>query len=165
MEYINKAYLLIGGNVGNSLYYLNEAAELIQMDCGKVVNRSPIYETAPWGNTNQPAFLNQALELQTSFPAGELMTILLKIEEKMGRQRSEKFGPRIIDIDILLFNEEVHTGAELTIPHKELQNRRFVLQPLCDIAPSEVHPVLKKSIQELLLECPDNLPVKRIFVD
>ncbi|MEO5995312.1 MAG: 2-amino-4-hydroxy-6-hydroxymethyldihydropteridine diphosphokinase [Chitinophagaceae bacterium] len=165
MEYINKAYLLIGGNIGNSLFYLGQAVALLQKKCGNVVNLSAIYETAPWGNTQQPVFLNQAMELHTEFTADELMPQLLSIEEEMGRKRDEKYGPRIIDIDILLFNEEVHISVELTIPHKELQNRRFVLQPLAEIAPLLIHPVLKKSIQQLLIECRDQLPVRKLIVN
>jgi len=161
MEHTNKAYLLIGGNVGDRLFYLEQAVTLLQKNCGKVVTSSSIYETAPWGNTQQASFLNQALALHSGFSAFELMYHLLHIEEEMGRIRQEKNGPRIIDIDILLFNQEIHTANDLTIPHKELQNRRFVLAPLAEIAPSVTHPVLNKTIQQLLIECPDLLPVKK----
>lgn len=162
MEYLNKAYLLLGGNVGDRLFYLENATNKIQTHCGIVSRKSAIYETAPWGKTDQAVFLNQALELQTAFPALELLLQTLSIEEEMGRKRVEKFGPRIIDIDILLFNEDIINSLALTLPHKELQNRRFVLQPLAEIAASMVHPVLKKSIRQLLLECKDPLPVKEI---
>lgn len=165
MEYSNKAYLLIGGNVGNKLAYLQLAVSLLQKQCGNVTAISSIYETAPWGNTQQDSFLNQALELQTSYNAGELMTRLLKIEEVMGRIRHERYGPRIIDLDILLFNEEVSNTKTLTIPHKELQNRRFALQPLSEIAPMLIHPVLKKSVIQLLDECPDDSEVKKIIIN
>jgi 2-amino-4-hydroxy-6-hydroxymethyldihydropteridine diphosphokinase len=162
MENINKVYLLIGGNVGDSLLYLERAVTFLQTQCGKVVKISSFYETAPWGNTNQAPFLNQALELETSSDAPELMQGLLKIEEEMGRIREEKYGPRIIDLDILLFNDEIYNSSELTIPHKELQNRRFVLEPLAEIAPQLLHPVLKKNMLQLLVECRDVSAVKKI---
>ncbi len=165
MEYYNKAYLLTGGNVGNRLLYLDQAVNLLQKQCGEITARSSVYETAPWGNTQQAPFLNQALEIHTIFEAGDLMQQLLGIEKTMGRIRQEKYGPRVIDIDILLFNDTVYKTVYLTIPHKELQNRRFVLQPLSEIAPTLVHPVLKKSILQLLEECPDHSEVKRIMDD
>jgi len=164
MQYTNKAYLLTGGNKGDRLLYLQQALDLLNEHGGKVVNQSPVYETAAWGNEQQSAFLNQALELDSMLRAGELMTKLLRIEAQMGRQRLERYGPRTIDVDILLFNNDVHDTPELIIPHPELQNRRFVLQPLSDIAADFIHPVLKKSISQLLQECPDELPVKKFRI-
>ena len=164
MQYTNKAYLLTGGNQGDRMLYLHQALVLLNGHCGKAVNQSPVYETAAWGNENQSAFLNQALELYTTLQATELMTRILQIESQMGRERFVKYGPRTIDIDILFFNEDVYTTPNLIIPHPELQNRRFVLQPLSDIAAQLTHPVLKKSIYELLQECPDELPVKKFLV-
>ena len=120
-----------------------------------------MYETAAWGKTNQPSFLNQALELDTSLTAAQLIRCLLKTEKMMGRVRVEKYGPRIIDIDILLFNNEIHNNHLLKLPHPEMQNRRFALLPLAEIAPDVMHPVLNKSIVELLNECPDLLEVKK----
>src|SRR5688500_1358343 len=108
MQSLNKAYLLIGGNVGNVFDHLQQAIHLLDTHCGKVVNQSAVYETAPWGEIDQPAFLNQALLLETMMHAEELMPALLSIEEQMGRKRLVKDGPRIIDIDILLVDEEVH---------------------------------------------------------
>lgn len=163
MQYLNKAYLLIGGNVGNRFLYLQMAVKLLNDQCCKVVNKSAIYETAPWGNSNQGAFLNQALEVNTEFSASELMMRLLNIEEQMGRKRLEKYGPRIIDIDILLFNNEVHSTPELTVPHAELQNRQFALRPLSHIAGTVIHPIFHKSIQQLLEECLDTLDVKEVL--
>ena len=156
------AYLLIGGNLGNRKENLSKAVSLINEQCGSVIGSSSIYETEAWGITDQPSFLNQALEISTSLTARQLMRKVLKIEEEMGRVRKEKLGPRIIDIDILLFENEIHDLRFLKIPHPEMQNRRFVLVPLAEIDSTLQHPVLKKSIAELLEECPDNLEVKKI---
>jgi 2-amino-4-hydroxy-6-hydroxymethyldihydropteridine diphosphokinase len=159
---MNKAYLLTGGNTGDRYSYLQQAAEMIQANCGKIEKRSSFFETAAWGKTDQPPFLNQALLLRTSLTPPELMTRLLGIEERMGRKRMEKYGPRIIDIDILLYNKEVIKSTLVTIPHPELAGRRFALSALAEIAPRYMHPVLKKNIARLLKECPDTLPVHRL---
>ena len=158
---MNKVYLLTGGNTGNREQYLLQSANMISAACGKIVKKSALYETAAWGKTDQPAFLNQALELHTLLPAAPLMTALLSIEEQMGRKRMEKYGPRIIDIDILLFNSKTIHSSLVTIPHPELANRRFALVPLNEIAPGYIHPVLHKSVTQLLQICPDELPVKK----
>jgi 2-amino-4-hydroxy-6-hydroxymethyldihydropteridine diphosphokinase len=157
------AHLLIGGNLGNRKENLAKAVSLINEQCGSLTRSSSIYETEAWGNTDQPSFLNQALEISTSLNARQLMRRVLKIEEEMGRVRKEKLGPRIIDIDILLFENEIHDLRFLKIPHPEMQNRRFVLVPLAEINSSLQHPVLKKTIAELLEKCPDNLEIKKLM--
>ncbi len=159
---MNKAYLLIGGNLGNRSKNLNEAKERIARECGKIIKQSSLYETAAWGKTDQSAFLNQALVLQTELMPAELMKKLLDIEEQMGRQRKEKNDPRIIDIDILFFDNEILDTKFLTLPHPQIQNRRFALVPLKEIAQDLVHPIFKKTISTLLEECPDKLDVKRV---
>lgn len=158
---MNKVYLLTGGNMGNREDQLATARTLIAAQCGTITNASQLYETAAWGNTDQPAFLNQALELETTMNARQLMRRVLKIEKMMGRIREEKYGPRIIDIDILLFNHEKHNYHFLKLPHPEMQNRRFVLVPLVEIAPGMLHPVLQKTAAQLLAECPDTLEVRK----
>lgn len=158
---MNTAYLLTGGNLGEREQNLAKARELITRDCGTIITPSSLYETAAWGNTDQPSFLNQALELQTSLTALQLIRKILKIEKQMGRVRKEKYGPRIIDIDILLFNNEKHNYPFLKIPHPEMQNRRFALLPLAEIAPGIIHPVLNKTVTGLLDACSDELPVKK----
>jgi len=158
---MNIVYLLTGGNVGNRQQYLENAALLIETACGKITRRSAVYETAAWGKTDQAAFLNQALELSTLLDPGELMKALLLIEQKTGRERSEKYGPRTIDIDILLFNSAIVQSVLVTIPHPQMANRRFVLVPLNEIAAGYMHPVLKKTVSQLLAICPDTLPVKK----
>lgn len=160
---MNRAYLLTGGNMGNITDNLSRAAELIERYCGHITQRSAIYQTAPWGKKEQPAFLNQALEINTILPAPKLLENILTIEKKMGRVRDEKYGPRIIDIDIIFFNREIIHSKDLVVPHPEMQNRRFVLEPLHEIAPNYIHPVLRKNISRLLEECPDTLPVKKVI--
>ncbi len=159
---MNTAFLLTGGNLGNRKETLAQAKDLIAEQCGAVVATSSLYETAAWGNTNQPAFLNQALQLETTLTARQLMRRLLKLEKLMGRVRKEKYGPRIIDIDILLYNNEVHNYQLLKLPHPEMQNRLFALLPLNEIAKDYIHPVLKKTIKELLKDCKDELEVKKV---
>ena len=159
---MSTAYLLIGGNLGNRKENLLTAISLINEQCGPLTKSSSIYETEAWGKTDQPSFLNQALEISTSLNARQLMRTILKIEKEMGRVRKEKLGPRIIDIDILLFDNEIHDLRFLKVPHPEMQNRRFVLVPIAEIDPTLQHPVLKKTIAELLEECPDNLEVRKI---
>src|SRR5262245_12095415 len=105
MQYMNKVFLLIGGNMGNRLQNLNQAISLLDATCGPVLQQSGVYETAAWGKTDQPSFLNQVLLLSTNMTAQELIGTILSVEEQMGRKRMEKFGPRIIDIDILFFND------------------------------------------------------------
>src|SRR5262249_19878513 len=155
---MNTAYLITGGNVGDREKNLETAREWIETDCGRIVKASSLYETAAWGKTDQASFLNQVLEIQTSLNAMQLIRRILKVEKKMGRVRKEKYGPRIIDIDILLFNDEIITTPFLKVPHPEMQNRRFVLAPLAEVAPHVIHPVLKKPVIEMLEDCPDPLP-------
>lgn len=157
----NKAYLLTGGNLDDRERNLNKAMELIAEQCGRITASSSLYETAAWGKEDQPPFLNQALELRTELSARQLIRRVLKIEKQMGRVREEKYGPRLIDIDILFFNDEVHNYTLLKLPHPEIQNRRFALLPLAEIAPALLHPVFKKTISELLADCPDQLEVKK----
>jgi 2-amino-4-hydroxy-6-hydroxymethyldihydropteridine diphosphokinase len=158
---MNIAYLLIGGNMGERQYYLSSAKELIEKDCGEIVLESSIYETAAWGLEEQAAFLNQAIEIKTPLSAIELLEKILAIEERLGRKREIKYGPRLVDIDILLFNKIVVKTEGLSIPHPQMQNRRFVLMPLAEIAAKQMHPILKKKVEQLLKECPDKLPVQK----
>jgi len=133
---MNKAYLLMGGNVGDTRKSLLQATAILEAECGTITRKSSIYITAPWGKADQQNFLNQALLLTTNLSAKELMSSILQIEEKMGRQRLEKNGPRVIDIDILLFNDVIVEDRLLTIPHPALQYRRFALIPLAELLPT-----------------------------
>jgi len=157
---MNAAYILIGGNLADRINNLAEARMNIEKDLGEIIKTSSIYETASWGITDQPDFLNQVLLVETTFSAEETMQLILSIENKMGRVRTEKNASRIIDIDILFFNDEIINQKDLTIPHPEIQNRKFALIPLNEIAPHFLHPVFKQSIQNLLSTSKDKLEVR-----
>lgn len=152
---IQRAYLLMGGNLGRPEQQLLRARELIHARCGPVLLSSSIYSTAAWGPIEQSPFLNQALIISAQLSPPLLMSTLLAIEEEMGRIRTEKMGPRTIDIDILLLDQETIDLPELQLPHPLLPQRRFALMPLEEIAPFLIHPVLKKNIRQLLNECSD----------
>ena len=160
---MNISFLLIGGNEGERKVELAKACVYIEQAGWRILRRSSLYETEAWGKEDQASFLNQALEVEGVTDGPQLMDTLLGIEEKMGRRRLEKYGSRNIDIDMLFFNEEVIHSPRLTIPHPEIQNRRFALAPMEEIAPDYIHPVLRTSIRELLAVCPDKLEVKKII--
>jgi 2-amino-4-hydroxy-6-hydroxymethyldihydropteridine diphosphokinase len=158
-------YLSLGSNVGNRGDSLREA--IARLDAaGRVVSVSSFYETEPVEFPaevkDQPWFLNCAVKLDTTLTPEQLMQTALQIERQMGRIRKEIKGKRNIDIDILLFGEAVIGSPELTIPHPAMHERRFVLEPLAEIAPDAWHPVLKKSVEELLKELPAGQVVKKI---
>lgn len=156
---IKNAYLLLGTNLGNREGMLNAAIALIRDDVGEVKRISATYETAAWGKTDQPDFLNIALMVATSMTAKNLLNQVLSIEEQLGRVRKEKWGARLIDIDIIFYGDEVIEENDLKIPHPEMHNRKFVLKPLAEIAAEHKHPILKKSVAEILLHLSDPLLV------
>lgn len=159
---MNTAILLIGGNLGNRPLLLQQAVQLIEQQAGKVVKLSGLYETAPWGNVQQPDYLNQALQISTPLAPLPLLHTLLNIEREIGRIRQQKWGARVIDIDIIFYNDDVISLPELKIPHPRMQNRQFVLVPLNEILPDWVHPVFQQTVHALLAACDDELPVKKI---
>lgn len=161
--FMNKVFLLIGGNLGDRMQSLHKAESLIDECVGQIEKKSSIYETAAWGNTAQPSFLNRVVAVSTVLPAEKVLSTILEIEQKLGRIRLEKMGPRMIDIDILYFNHSIFFSTNLTIPHPQLHNRRFVLVPLTEIAPEYVHPIFQKSNQQLLQVCDDLLEVKKLL--
>ena len=153
---MNNVYLLIGGNMGERMANLAAARNRINLDCGTITATSSIYETEAWGYKEQPAFLNQAIAIETSLEAERLLEEILKIEMALGRKREIPLGPRIIDIDIIYFNNEMVNTSNLTIPHPSMADRKFVLTPLTEIAPGFMHPILFKTNQVLLKECGDS---------
>ncbi|MBC7890054.1 MAG: 2-amino-4-hydroxy-6-hydroxymethyldihydropteridine diphosphokinase [Ferruginibacter sp.] len=158
---MNKTYLLLGSNMGKSWQQLQTSIKHLEKKIGKVIRKSAIYTTAAWGNTNQPDFLNQVIVIETILTAPETLQHILAIEKKMGRIRTVKNAPRIIDIDILFFNKQIIQLKDLIIPHPEIQNRQFVLVPLNELSPRFKHPVLNKNIHQLLAVCTDQLNVKK----
>lgn len=158
---MNTAYLLIGGNVGNRAANLQTALRRIAETCGTINSTSSLYETAAWGNTDQPSFYNQAVVVTTPLSPEGLMDQLLDIELEMGRIRTQKYGPRTIDLDILMIDDLVLNTEKLTIPHPQMQNRRFALLPLIEVAPTLIHPLFDQSIEVLLQNCPDTLDVQK----
>lgn len=159
---MNTVYFLLGSNIGHTEMQVETAVKYIENEIGAVICRSSLYSTAPWGKQDQADFLNQVIIAETEKDAKQTLTKLLSIEEKMGRIRVQKNDPRIIDIDILFFNEDIVRTNTLTIPHPQIAYRRFVLVPLAEIAPSFIHPVLHKTNQEMLAECTDELNVQKI---
>ena len=157
---MNTVYLLTGGNMGDRPGNLARAKNMISDKLGKIARVSSVYETASWGITDQPDFLNQVVLVETKFSAQHIMQVILAIEEQMGRIRTQKNASRIIDIDILFFNNEIINETGLSIPHPQIQYRKFTLLPLQEIAPELYHPVLKKNIKELVAACEDDLEVK-----
>lgn len=149
---MHTVYLSTGSNLGNRENYLLQAEDAITEFVGHIDARSSIIETAPWGKTDQPHFLNRVLRVKTKLPPVFLMETLLEIEQDMGRNRAEKWGPRIIDIDVLFFDDRIISEAGLSVPHPHLHEREFVLKPLAEIAPLLVHPAMKKTMAELLQE-------------
>ena len=157
------AYLLLGGNLGDRVANLVQAIALLSAQVGEVISVSALYETAAWGKTDQPAFLNQAVALQTNLTALEVLTKALAIEQELGRVRKDKWGERLIDIDLILFGDEIiDIPDKLQVPHPHMQNRRFVMEPLAEIAPDVVHPVLGQSMLSISQSLNDPLPVKRL---
>ncbi|TWI80226.1 2-amino-4-hydroxy-6-hydroxymethyldihydropteridine diphosphokinase [Lacibacter cauensis] len=157
------SYILLGSNQGQRKQYLKKATKAIQLRCGSPVKASSsVYETAAWGNTKQASFLNQVIVIHTQLSPDELMQELLNIELELGRIRTEKYGPRTIDLDILFYDNLVYHSPKVTLPHPAIQDRRFVLIPLAELGERKLHPVYRKTIGTLLKECADLLPVKKL---
>ena len=144
------AYLSTGSNMGNRAEMLEKANVLLEKKAGRLLALSKVVETPAWGKTDQPDFLNQVVKLETSLSPQELLNVILGIEKQLGRNRVEKWGPRSIDIDILFYDYEIIDEPGLQIPHPWMHERLFVLEPMCEIAPDFVHPVLNKTIAKLL---------------
>jgi len=155
-------FLGLGSNMGDREGFLKKALELIDLEAGEVVATSHLYQTEPWGFHAKEQFLNMAAGIRTLMDPESLLQELLSIEVKMGRDRGENgYSSRKIDLDILLYGDRTIQRPGLRIPHPLMHERRFVLVPLCDIAPEIIHPVFKKTISVLLDECRDKSEVIR----
>ena len=144
------AYIGIGSNLGDREFNCKQAIGLLRQKGTTVRKESSLYETKPWGVRDQPLFLNMAIEIETDLKPFELLRTLKDIEKEMGREETFLWGPRIIDLDILLYDNNIVDEEGLRIPHPHMQDREFVLRPLCEIAGDVIHPLLLLSIEELL---------------
>lgn len=149
-------YLLLGSNLGNRLQLLQQATDSISRQIGKIEKTSAVYESEAWGFECPQNFLNQVVAVSTPLTAVEVLAAIQQIEKEAGRIRTGNgYQARTLDIDILFYHNQVINLPELTIPHPQLHLRKFTLEPLCEIAPDMIHPVLKRTMRELLHECPD----------
>ena len=160
---MNIAYLLIGGNLGDRSSYLEQAISKIASRCGKINKTSAVYESDAWGSNGQSPYLNQALELYTTLEAPVLLTITQSIEDELGRIRTEQYGARTMDIDILYFNDTIINTPSLMIPHPRISERKFVLLPMNEIAKAYFDPVIKMTVKEMLDACSDKLNVHMVL--
>lgn len=159
---LNKVVLALGGNKGNVNEMFKKAIELIKTNIGLVSKSSSLYKTAAWGVTNQPDFINQVIVVETALTPLMLLNVCMQIEKELGRIRTSenRWKERVIDIDVLFYNNELILTPNLEIPHPQLENRKFILIPLVEILPNFIHPKLKKSIKSILRSCSDTLEVE-----
>ena len=155
-----RVFVALGSNLGDRPVNLAQALSAME-EFAKVVRRSPVYETAPMYMTEQPRFLNMVVQIQTDHEPRQLLTLLKEAETRLGRESGARYGPRIIDLDIVLYDDQVVDQPNLKIPHPGLTERAYVLRPLCDIAPHIVHPVLGQTMQKLLSYLPEDADVQR----
>ncbi len=160
---MHEVLLLLGSNLGDRQLFLELAIKEIETEIAPVIRASGVYETQSWGKTDSPDYLNQVILLKTDLPPRLVLEKILDIEKKLGRKREEKWGSRTIDIDILFYGQQVIDEPGLHIPHPELHKRRFTMEPLSEIAPHLVHPVLNKKINQLKTELSDDLIVKKRY--
>ena len=162
---MNEALIITGSNMGNREVHLAQAAEALQNKGITIIAYSSVYETEPWGDIPQQAYYNQALKVKTELDTERLLLEMLSAEKQLGRVRtSQQFGPRTIDIDLLLYADRIVNSQNLTLPHPRMQLRRFVLVPACEIAADWMHPILNKSLQVLLNECEDKSAVWKALI-
>ena len=157
---MTNVYLLLGSNEGQPMENLTTSRLLIEIRCGSIIRQSSIYETEAWGIKHQKSFLNQAILVSTDLSPAALLETIKQIENDLGRIETVRWGPRIIDIDILFYGNETIDEPDLNIPHPFIQDRRFTLVPMAEIAPDLMHPILEKTMVELLTICKDTSEVK-----
>ncbi|MFP4024082.1 MAG: 2-amino-4-hydroxy-6-hydroxymethyldihydropteridine diphosphokinase [Thiohalospira sp.] len=158
---MKKVILLLGGNLGDRAYYIDNARQMIEKKMGKILQSSSVYESAPWGFSSKNNFFNQVLVVNTSLTPNQILENIWQIEKKLGRERTEKaYSSRTIDIDILFYENEIIDKPGLIVPHKHLHERRFTLIPLAEILPGWIHPGFNQSVKKLLENCEDKSEVK-----
>jgi len=157
---MHEIYLLLGSNLGNREEFLHKAICQIQLQAGELITASSLYQTESWGISEQPDYINQVILIKSPLTAQELLAKILFIEQELGRERFEKWGSRVIDIDILFYGNEIIDSTNLTVPHKHFHERRFAVEPMLEIAPDFMHPKLKKTIKSIALELTDQLSVQ-----
>lgn len=157
------AYVIGGGNMGDTTVGLREVLAMLGLRAGKVLRTSGLYQTEPWGFTAEQPFLNQVIELQTQLSPHNLLSVLQELERILGRVRNPgtEYISRTIDLDILLYDQQIVESPSLSIPHPLMQERMFVLTPLCDLIPGYIHPILKESVEELRKKCTDRHRVEQ----
>jgi 2-amino-4-hydroxy-6-hydroxymethyldihydropteridine diphosphokinase len=159
----DRVFVALGSNLGERAAWLRQAQEkLFSAPTVQLAAASSVYETEPVGKTGQPAFLNQVIEARTALTPEELLSRLLQVEQELGRVRRERWGPRLIDLDLLAFGQRQSNTSRLMLPHPELHRRRFVLQPWAEIAPEFVVPGLSATVEDLLKSCRDNKRVQKL---
>lgn len=146
---MNRVYIAFGSNIGDRYAAIEDAFRLVEKNNMKIIKRSGVYETEPYGYKDQPPFINGAFLAETELNCHEVLERLLNIEAELGRVRLIRWGPRIIDLDIIFFNDEIYNEDDLKVPHPDMHNRAFVLKPLMDICPDYAHPILKKSVAQM----------------
>jgi len=158
-----ETYLSLGSNLGDREGYLQYACGMIDKRIGVIMDKSSVYESSPWGFTSDNFFYNQVLCVSCNVEADELLHLVQQIEREAGRERLlAGYADRTLDIDILFYGDRVVTMPGLTIPHPHMTERRFVLEPLCELAPDFIHPVLKLPLHRLLEQCKDSLSVRKL---
>jgi 2-amino-4-hydroxy-6-hydroxymethyldihydropteridine diphosphokinase len=160
---MSSVYLIFGSNLDNRLEFLEKAKLLVQQRAGNISKSSAVYDTEPWGFVHENTFLNQVVVIHTELSPFTLLAELKKVETLLGRinKESDRYAARTIDIDILFYDDLVINTSELAIPHLKIEKRRFVLEPLMEIAADFIHPVLKKTVEQLLKECEDHSLVSK----
>jgi 2-amino-4-hydroxy-6-hydroxymethyldihydropteridine diphosphokinase len=158
-------FLLLGSNLNEPYNQLSQARFILSEKTGEITGASEVYQTAAWGRTKQNDFLNQVICIKSALDPNMMLQRVQQIEIDMGRARDIKWGPRTIDIDLLYIDQLIIRTSQLIIPHPEIQNRKFTLIPLCEIAPEFVHPKLKKTNLQLLAQCADTLSVERYILN
>jgi 2-amino-4-hydroxy-6-hydroxymethyldihydropteridine diphosphokinase len=158
-----RLFLLLGGNLGNKERIFKSARIRLEEELGKIIQMSSVYETEPWGFQSEYLFWNQVILIETGCPPVEVLKKTKAIEQELGRVRkTERYCSRLIDIDLLFYDDLVFHEPQLELPHPRIIDRRFVLEPLAEIVPNLLHPVFRQSIMELLENCSDTLQVKKL---